>query len=343
MGDLQGDDDLEQRLASWRKEQFKVASQVVVVKDELSEFSRKPFPPKSKRFQKISLVQNNRSRFYGGVDVSFPEKEGDPAIAYYVVIQEDDLKVVYEDYESFLLDVPYVSSYLSFREIDPLERLVRKQQKEMPQFTPEVIFVDGNGILHERNAGIACFLGVRTGIKTIGVGKTLYCHDGLEKDVVREGVIELVESLVQEFHINGADKFTNEQLDEITSISDGMVVAVHPLDAKHVNGSKFVKRNEEVDSLFGDLAKFCQGFAIPLRGATGVVWGSALVGHGGQVGKSKRGTKNPIFISVGHNISLLSAVGLCSKLSLTRIPEPVRLADLKGRAHLREIREKQKI
>ena len=48
--------------------------------------------------------------------------------------------------------------------------LIEKQVKEKPQFTPRAILVDGNGIFHPRKAGIACFVGVRTGIPTIGIG-----------------------------------------------------------------------------------------------------------------------------------------------------------------------------
>ncbi len=39
----------------------------------------------------------------------------------------------------------------------------------------EVLFVDGNGILHPRRAGIASHLGVLTNLRTVGVGKKLLC------------------------------------------------------------------------------------------------------------------------------------------------------------------------
>ena len=54
-----------------------------------------------------------------------------------------------------------------------------------PEFTPRAILVDGNGILHERNAGIACFVGMKTKLPTIGVGKTFYHVDGLTKDNIK--------------------------------------------------------------------------------------------------------------------------------------------------------------
>jgi len=46
--------------------------------------------------------------------------------------------------------------------------------------------VDGNGILHYRGFGLACHLGVLTGIPTIGVAKKLLCVDGLKESTVYE-------------------------------------------------------------------------------------------------------------------------------------------------------------
>ena len=68
---------------------------------------------------------------------------------------------------------PYISSYLTFRELPLLIELidtVRAQDRIAP-----VILVDGTGILHPRRAGIASHLGVVTGLPTIGVTKKLLC------------------------------------------------------------------------------------------------------------------------------------------------------------------------
>lgn len=51
---------------------------------------------------------------------------------------------------------------------------------------PDVLFVDGNGRLHPRGAGLACHLGVVTGLRTVGLGKTFLHVDGLTKTGVRE-------------------------------------------------------------------------------------------------------------------------------------------------------------
>ena len=49
----------------------------------------------------------------------------------------------------------------------------------------QVVFVDGNGILHPRGFGAACHIGVLANLPTVGVGKTLHFVDGITSDAVR--------------------------------------------------------------------------------------------------------------------------------------------------------------
>ena len=116
------------------------------------------------------------------------------------------------------------------------------------------------------------------------------------------------------------------------------------------------------DIVLTSLSQFSNGIAIPMKG--GAIHSSnnseeilayALVGHGGKSPKlfkrnqqqqhgamtrtkpsASRGSKSPIYISVGSHIALVDAVALCSQLCITRIPEPIREADLYGRKLVRE-------
>jgi len=47
---------------------------------------------------------------------------------------------------------------------------------------PDVILIDGNGILHNNGCGLASHFGVLVDIPTIGVSKTMFNLDGLEKN-----------------------------------------------------------------------------------------------------------------------------------------------------------------
>ena len=44
--------------------------------------------------------------------------------------------------------MPYVPGFLAFRECDPIVEIYNYLIQNYPQFKPEVILVDGNGILH---------------------------------------------------------------------------------------------------------------------------------------------------------------------------------------------------
>lgn len=65
---------------------------------------------------------------------------------------------------------PYLTGYLAFREIGLLFDVAAEVKA-----LPPVLFVDGNGWLHPRRAGIATTLGVTLDHPTIGVGKKLLC------------------------------------------------------------------------------------------------------------------------------------------------------------------------
>ncbi|GMH40633.1 hypothetical protein BSKO_08537 [Bryopsis sp. KO-2023] len=65
---------------------------------------------------------------------------------------------------------------------------------------------------------------------------------------------------------------------------------------------------------------------MPLVGRTRGTLGAAMYGHG-----PGKGTKMPLYVSIGHRLSLESAVDLVDKCAKYRIPEPVRQADLRSR------------
>ena len=71
-----------------------------------------------------------------------------------------------------------------------------------------------------------------------------------------------------------------------------------------------------------------------MKGDSGKIWGAAL--------RATKESKNPIFISIGHRVSLETAIKIV-KMTITkyRIPEPIRQADLRGRRKVKEIYDSQ--
>lgn len=121
----------------------------------------------------------------GGVDISFIKGSETDACAALVVIDVSTLKVVYEVCRRIVLTEPYIPGFLAFREVRHLVELLDELRASKPALLPQVILVDGNGLLHPNRFGLACHLGVLSGIPTVGVGKTLHHVDGLTKDTAR--------------------------------------------------------------------------------------------------------------------------------------------------------------
>lgn len=91
------------------------------------------------------------------------------------------MEVLYEDYELDTTDYPYIPGFLAFKEVPSYKVLFERLRKKKPELYPELVFVDGNGILHTRNFGCASHVGVLFDVPTIGVGKTVFYIDGIRK------------------------------------------------------------------------------------------------------------------------------------------------------------------
>jgi deoxyribonuclease V len=105
-------------------------------------------------------------RTVAGVDVSYPRGAA-RARAAVVVLALPGLQPVASAAARVPVAFPYISGYLSFREVPAalaaLERLETR---------PDLVLCDGQGIAHPRRLGLASHLGVVTGLATIGVAKS---------------------------------------------------------------------------------------------------------------------------------------------------------------------------
>jgi deoxyribonuclease V len=101
-----------------------------------------------------------------GVDIGF-EDAGRIARAAAVVLRLPDLTRLAEALVRAPLRFPYVPGLLSFREVPAAAEALAR----LP-LVPDVVLCDGQGYAHPRRFGLACHLGVWTGLPTIGVAKT---------------------------------------------------------------------------------------------------------------------------------------------------------------------------
>lgn len=112
-----------------------------------------------------------RLRRVTGVDVGF-EQGGHFVRAAVVTLAFPSLALVEQKTARRACRFPYVPGLLSFRECPVVLAALEKLAEP-----PQLLLCDGQGIAHPRRFGIACHLGVYTGIPAIGVAKSRLCGE----------------------------------------------------------------------------------------------------------------------------------------------------------------------
>ncbi|MFD1658237.1 endonuclease V [Streptomyces caeni] len=100
-----------------------------------------------------------------GVDVAYDDERGVVAAAA-VALDAATLGQVAEATAVGEVSFPYVPGLLAFREIPTVLAALAALDRD-----PGLVVCDGYGLAHPRRFGLACHLGVLTGLPTIGVAK----------------------------------------------------------------------------------------------------------------------------------------------------------------------------
>ncbi len=103
-----------------------------------------------------------------GCDVSFSEENR--GFAACVLLDYPSMEKIEENVVEVEIDFPYIPTYLSFRELEPLLEAVN-------EIDSDVYIVDSQGLAHPRRAGLASHLGVVIESPTIGVAKSQLCGE----------------------------------------------------------------------------------------------------------------------------------------------------------------------
>lgn len=200
-----------------------------------------------------------------GVDITFSTICPDIAVSTLYILTGDNKPIGCMNRIN-QINVPYVPGFLAFREVDTVKDLINDylqfKRLENHNFTIDVIFVDGNGILHPNQCGLASHLGVVIDTPTIGCAKKIFAIDGINKDIT----------------------------DQIKQKFKGMG------------------------------KKTCFEYLI---GDSGKIWGAAV--------KNCTDAYDPLIVSIGHKVDIDTAINLTIKYSVSRVVEPVRLADKHSR------------
>lgn len=162
-----------------------------------------------------------------GMDVAYV---GDTAYGAYVEMNIE-CEIIKRKTVKMRVDFPYIPTYFSYQEMPVLNELFKKEK-------PSVVMVDGNGILHPRQFGMASHFGFLNSVPSIGIAKKLLCGE--------------------------------------------------------LNGKYVYIKGKKAGFMYGE--------------------------------------EKPIYISVGHKISLESSLAIVKKFCRYRIPEPLRQAHMLAKA-----------
>lgn len=153
-------------IQSLKKEQIKLAKKVIV-KDDF-----------------------DSSEFIGGCSQAVL---GDNIISCITVLNRESLEVVEKKYAVAPAPINYIPGFLSYRESPAVVEAFSKLDKK-----PDILIVDGNGILHPRRIGLASHIGILTDVPTIGIAKSLVIGSVENGKIVVDGEVRGIELMTKE-------------------------------------------------------------------------------------------------------------------------------------------------
>eukprot|EP00887_Chlorella_sp_A99_P004079 scaffold11.g4079.t1 len=233
------------------------------------------------------------------------------AVTGLVVLRCPGLEEVYADCLEVELHAPYAPGFLGFQracslsclfsaaffqlgagatgaEVPAFQRLLQRARERGS--LPQLLFVDGFGVLHPRRCGSASQLGVECGLPTV---------EGLARHDVLEAVHHLQQQQAQE-HARQAEEERAPageggerrcQATELLPHSDQR--------SGHGDGGTSMPHSTARTSVPGAAADVAS--PLPLAARSGEVLGAAVCPNS---------TRRPIVVSVGHHVSLATAVAL---------------------------------
>lgn len=117
--------------------------------------------------RRAKIADDFSDRYIVGVDTSY---DGDNAFSCAVVQEGKSYNLYFYRCE---VKFPYIPTYLSFREFQPIKGVIELLPREV--IRDAIFLIDGNGILHPFRCGLASYVGVMLDLPTIGVSKSKLC------------------------------------------------------------------------------------------------------------------------------------------------------------------------
>ena len=130
----------------------------------------------SKKVITHDYLNNNNISNVCGIDVSYKDLN---AFCSAVIVDKNTLEIIEIVNKKKTSSYSYIPGLFMLREGELLLKIVRLLKNLF-----DVLLIDGHGILHPRQCGLASYVGIMIDKPTIGVAKNLLCGSILESNYV---------------------------------------------------------------------------------------------------------------------------------------------------------------
>ncbi len=135
--------------------------------------------------KKVELKDNiEKIETVAGFDVAYPKNDFDKCCAACVLMDYKTKEIIEDKIIYKKIFFPYIPTYLTFREADFIKLLYENLETK-----PDVLMIDGNGILHPFGLGIASYIGIIMDKPSIGVAKNMLCGKIKNNNVILDNKI----------------------------------------------------------------------------------------------------------------------------------------------------------
>lgn len=155
-----------------------------------------------------------------------------------IVVLDKDMQILEQQYVVKKPDFPYLSGFRAYRELPAMIECYNGLQEQ-----PDVIFIEGHGIAHPRQCGIATHFGISIQKPTIGIAKKLLAGEIKEGNIIIDGKTSGVELQTKEgsrpLYISPGNMISLKTTVELTK---KLTIKPHKLPEPLVQARKFANR-----------------------------------------------------------------------------------------------------
>lgn len=137
---------------------------------------------------RLPLVAVPAPATVAGLDISYAT-DSDRLVAAAVLVEVGSGHIIEESIVDGVAAFPYLPGLLAFREVPALLEALKRLRRD-----PDMLVCDGQGLAHPRRCGLACHLGVLTGLPTIGCAKTRFIGEHDEPGLQRGDRVPLTDA-----------------------------------------------------------------------------------------------------------------------------------------------------